>query len=938
MLVMICLPSDTPATMRRILIIIVVSLLAVVYLANVTAATIVPSSWSAPTAKTVKRVSTIPGAQHAPNYMSNLDCQTITYRLVNRNAMQTGCFTPTAFGLFDVGSQTVIYNGTDEGLPLNTYSPHQILVPWQSAGNLIALDTLNTGGSYISLYKNPLRYLQDEFNASGQLTAKRLTEPPEIRLTDRNGQRLVINAQTVTVSDGGGWLVAETLNGSFVRINLTSLDVVSFAPSFGSQGSPGLLMSQIGVSEDGRTVAIYNSAADSFKVYDLSSCTGMCPNYDYQPHIRSQVSGLRYIRQVRFINNNLLSFEATTNTPANDGVYLLAPSASIQSLTDYVALGDSYTSGEGAFNYIAGTDTEDNRCHLSINSYPMLLTRDLFSQAGGHSVACSGAVIKDLASDDDSYVGQVRNVHNLAGLKSGEAQLLESVESNYIPGYVAQHRFVKRWQPKIITVSVGGNDIGFGEILKQCVVPKVSFSDNEQDCFASYEDRREILDLIDKTIPRWASLYKQLQKQSPESKIYSIGYPELADENGNCAINVHLSKKEIGFSTELVTYLNNAIQKASADANVNYVDISKALAGYRLCETASHNVAVNGLTAGTDKYILGSESYHPNALGHSLIEQAILNKTNNLRQQTTPPMPADTNTLLNVPKSGRAINNRQFQKITEEVMHRWNSPALRVTGSMLKAFSNYEIRLDGSVLGSATTDEEGNITGNFPMWSGASDGLHIIDVKGETQTGESITIFQPIYVPRYDYDFDGDDKHNDVDSCIWAINSNQDQDRDGVDDVCDAIIGTAPATTPPQTTPQSPTGQPGSPSPSQPQNPSSTPQTPTLQPTSNVIGTFSTTGSNSVGNRSSGQSSRIVAAGANPRTINPQAVKGAKIIKPVKMLPQTYKPIAHNPVALTWHWIGYSIIVIWITILLLLWLPNKLGMGRKSSTMQTYST
>jgi len=924
MLVMKAPDSDTPATMRRILIIIVVSLFAVVCLANVRAATIVPSSWSAPTAKTVKRVSAIPSAQHAPNYTSNLDCQTISYRLVNRNDMQTGCFTPTAFGLFDVGSQTVIYNGTDEGLPLNSYSPHQILVPWQSAGNLISLDTVNTGGSYISLYKNPLRYLQDEFNASGQLTAKKLTQAPEQRLVDKNGQRLVINVQTLAISDGGGWLVAETLNGSFVRINLTSLDVMEFAPSFGSQGSPGTLMSQVAVSEDGRTVAINNTSADSFKVYDLSSCTGVCPNYEYQPHIRGQVSGLRYIRQVRFVNNNLLSFEATTNTPANDGVYLLAPSATIQSLTDYVALGDSYTSGEGAFNYIAGTDTEDNRCHLSINSYPVLLTRDLFSQAGGHSVACSGAVIKDLASDDDSYVGQVRNVHNLAGLKSGEAQLLDSVESNYIPGYVAQHRFVKRWQPKIVTVSIGGNDIGFGEILKQCVMPKVSFSGDGQDCFATYEDRREILDLIDKTLPRWTSLYKQLQKQSPESKIYSIGYPELADENGNCAINVHLSKKEIEFSTELVAYLNNAIQKASADAGVNYVDISKALTGYRLCETASHSVAVNGLTAGTDKYILGSESYHPNTLGHSLIEQAILNKTNNLRQQTAPSVPANTNNLLNVPKSGRTINNRQYQKITDEVIYRWDSLSLIVTGSMLKAFSNYEIRLDGSVLGSATTDEEGNITGNVPMWRGATDGLHVIDVKGQTQTGETITIFQPIYVPRYDYDFDGDDVHNDVDSCIWAINSGQDQDQDGIDDVCDAVIGAAPATPPSQTNPQGPTDQPGSSSP--PQTPSNTPLAPTLQSTSNVISTFSASGGDSASDSASGQSNRRVVIGVIPKTVNPQTVKGAKIIKPIKALPQTYKPIAHNPVALTWHWIGYSIIVIWITVLLMLWLRSKLWM------------
>src|SRR6185437_3010028 len=107
--------------------------------------------------------------------------------------------------------------------------------------------------------------------------------------------------------------------------------------------------------------------------------------------------GLQSVRHVRFLNDGLLSFEAVTSG-GGSGSYVLAPTDGITSLTDYIGLGDSYTSGEGAFDYLEGTDTADDMCHLSARSYPLLLTHDLFSAAGGHSVACSGAVISDVGN------------------------------------------------------------------------------------------------------------------------------------------------------------------------------------------------------------------------------------------------------------------------------------------------------------------------------------------------------------------------------------------------------------------------------------------------------------------------------------------------------------------------------------------------------------
>src|SRR5438270_11752812 len=128
-----------------------------------------------------------------------------------------------------------------------------------------------------------------------------------------------------------------------------------FAKSFAAYGSPGMLQSQVSISDDGKYVAVGNEAAGSLNVYDLGKCTsqqaGNCPAYDYRPFVKKQLSGLKYLRHLRFVNYGLISFEATGATDNESGSYVLAPRANIESLTDYVGLGDSYTSGEGAFNY-----------------------------------------------------------------------------------------------------------------------------------------------------------------------------------------------------------------------------------------------------------------------------------------------------------------------------------------------------------------------------------------------------------------------------------------------------------------------------------------------------------------------------------------------------------------------------------------------------------
>ena len=750
--------------------------------------------WSIPQAMTIRKVSPVTGSQSQPNTFSNMDCQSLTYRTPSDPTMVTGCFTQTAYGLLDTDSGMAIFNGTDEAVPLFSKINREVLIPWPRSLALLGIDTVNTGGGYVHLYKNALN-LSTSRDALLRITSKNLLSLPDITLKDSSGQPLVINSQTIAFSSNGSWMVAETLNGKFIRINLATLEQKAFAPSMSAPGIPATLKSGVAVSDDGRYVVVQNVQSDSFGVYDLSRCSdpSRCDSYNYRSFALSQIEGFVSFRHIRFINEGLLSFEALTTKSSSSGTYLLAPSAAIESLTDYIGLGDSYTSGEGAFNYRSGTDTTENQCHTSVHAYPELLTSDLFSSAGGHSVACSGARIHDLADTSANYHGQVGGGMSFADLQKNQPSLLSSILTNYLPGYVSQRNFVKKYSPRIITVSVGGNDIGFGDIVKTCAAPHIKTGNS---CFNTYEDRIELENLINRTGKKWEALFKQLAGDSPLSRIYAVGYPEIASSSGSCALNVRLDESERIFTNEVVEQLNAVIARSAKNAKIEYVDVSQALKGHRLCETTGSNVAVNGLTTGKDGGVfglsfLGKESYHPNKLGHELIEQEILRRTQNL-SSSFGSSPAVAVSFGDKPKSGRAVSTLVSAKIiSDDKVGKGQAITVSLDGADLglSASTEYKVVLDrgATVLGSVISELDGSIHLELVIPIPVTTGVHNLQIMGQGQGG-AITINQPVYVLDSSDNFDGDAQDNTTDSCPFIHNSGVDQDEDDIDDACDGLV------------------------------------------------------------------------------------------------------------------------------------------------------
>ncbi|HSH55492.1 MAG TPA: SGNH/GDSL hydrolase family protein, partial [Candidatus Limnocylindrales bacterium] len=514
---------------------------------------------------------------------------------------------------------------------------------------------------------------------------------------------------------------------------------------------------------------------------------------------------VRMVLQPRFINNEQLSISVVYDYIAGNNLkatqyVLTAPGASYTGMS-FLGLGDSFAAGQGAFNYQAGTDTSVNTCHLSSLSYPFILSGSLF--AGGRSVACSGAVTDDIINKSRDYRGQSKDQ---TALRDRGTISIQEYLGSFTPGYLAQSDFIDVYRPEVITMSIGGNDIGFGNILKSCVSPAAEASS----CYPAYEDQLELYKTIQSKFDRLVQTYKLVYK--PGKRVYVVGYPQIAVPDGNCALNVHLDSREIALSISLIDYLNSTIAAAAKRVGVEYVDISQSLAGHRMCEIQSREVAVNGFTVGNDDGLkgikfVGSESYHPNALGHAMMERTIRSATHNLSRpmpspDTTARPPALPNLVPSslLPQTGRTVRTTvSSENLTQDVLVRGQTFAVK-TGTnlaLLKPLTSYtaELHSEPTQLGVIQSTANGELDGLLSLPATISPGFHVLHIYGLNMANQPVDIYQTVYVAASETDYNGDGILNGSDWCEFVPAANQDADQDGNDDACDPAITNAPEIT-----------------------------------------------------------------------------------------------------------------------------------------------
>lgn len=219
----------------------------------------------------------------------------------------------------------------------------------------------------------------------------------------------------------------------------------------------------------------------------------------------------------------------------------------------YVALGDSYSSGTGA-----GAYGDSGDCQRSANAYPRLWA-DSHEVAGFAFVACAGATTSDVLNQADT---------------------LDTSTT-------------------LITVSVGGNDADFVEVMLECTLS------TDQHCVDRVEQAKAA---VHSTLPeRLDAVYTTLSGRAPHAEVIVFGYPRIYELNGSCQAGLSETKRAAINSG--VDALAEVTAQRAAAAGFTFVDIREPFTGHEIC---------------SDDWWLHSwtwppgESYHPTARGHSL--------------------------------------------------------------------------------------------------------------------------------------------------------------------------------------------------------------------------------------------------------------------------------------------------------------------------------
>ncbi|MBL8159351.1 hypothetical protein JNJ66_02755 [Candidatus Saccharibacteria bacterium] len=301
---------------------------------------------------------------------------------------------------------------------------------------------------------------------------------------------------------------------------------------------------------------------------------------------------------------------------AGVGIQPAAPEA-----LEYVALGDSFSSGEGNPPFEPGTELGEDAhpdgdgCHRSSVAYPHLLDQDptlplVLGQ--GKFKACGGAVTDDIADTRPE-----RSPHY---------------------GLELQHKTLSA-STDVMTVSAGGNDAGLTEFIKKCVLPGV-----DAGCDVNSQEFRASDAFINGELKsRLRTVYTTLLTQASNAKLYVVGYPHVVavtTEPNAPLYCSYLSANERSAARSFIQDLNTAAQTTVTALEsdnpaivgriefINPTGTGSPFIGHEICDG---DAFFHGLVLSPDGSILNPDdeySFHPNINGQKAYYELIRSRMN----------------------------------------------------------------------------------------------------------------------------------------------------------------------------------------------------------------------------------------------------------------------------------------------------------------------
>jgi hypothetical protein len=272
----------------------------------------------------------------------------------------------------------------------------------------------------------------------------------------------------------------------------------------------------------------------------------------------------------------------------------------------YVALGDSYSAGEGLLPFVTGTELTN--CDRSVNSaYPALLFNRLQERQSSFSfTACSGALVSEVLT----------STHRAGGI---------------VPPQVSG-----KIDPSVglVTLTIGGNNAIFSKVVLTCMVSGNCLQTAFPPPGTSEATAKHIAP--GKLLTQWgpatikeigdedAALFRTLRRDFPKARIVVIGYPYLFPSQPaprfpffppECAsiLNRLTAQERAGIRT-LQDELGDRTYEEAAASSIEFVSPVAIWDGHEPCGASGQ------YTNSVKPYLnfpnpVNGGSFHPNAAG-----------------------------------------------------------------------------------------------------------------------------------------------------------------------------------------------------------------------------------------------------------------------------------------------------------------------------------
>lgn len=248
----------------------------------------------------------------------------------------------------------------------------------------------------------------------------------------------------------------------------------------------------------------------------------------------------------------------------------------------YVALGDSYTSGPLI------PDQVDANCLRSSSNYPSLVAKGL-SRTSLTDVSCSGATTAEMWQAQGTNPPQLDAVNRKTDL---------------------------------VTLQIGGNDVGFGSIIRTCA-GVASGDPTGSPCRAYYNasGTDQLQANIKATVPKVAAVLAGIRKRAPHARVLVVGYPDLLPDNGvGCRPSVPFADGDFAYLRDIGKALNAMLARQAWAYHATYVDTYTPTVGHDMC-TAPGVRWIEPLSPASP-----AAPAHPNALGEQAMAAAVLDR------------------------------------------------------------------------------------------------------------------------------------------------------------------------------------------------------------------------------------------------------------------------------------------------------------------------